>query len=362
MVDLAQFGVVAGELAAHTGESYPKPVQGRVVHIDADFLAYQVSAESKDELDPARPDVPRKSLEDMFHNASMAAEHTMRLAGGTKYVCHVTPTGSTKGGRPEQAIQQEYQANRKSRDNKPEFLDEVRAYIGRELNGAVHMSQEADDGLAQALYEADDPKLVVVASKDKDLRMVPGLHYDFDSNRVINAEPYGYIELDDSKSSKKVVGWGSKFFWAQMLMGDTADNIKGLPVVHGGVCMDLKPTKAYEKLLHKWVEFPAKSDWTEVHAKEYAKLEAQIEAAKSKHKLCGPVITLDILDGIKSDAEAFKLVKDLYTKAHGINPFVHWRTGQARTATQVMLSEMQLLWMRRNDNKLDAIEWIKEKL
>ena len=30
---------------------YPSPVPGRVAHIDADFMCYQVSAETRDELD-----------------------------------------------------------------------------------------------------------------------------------------------------------------------------------------------------------------------------------------------------------------------------------------------------------------------
>lgn len=359
---LAQFGVEAGSLASHHTESYPKPVQGRVVHIDADFLAYQVSAESKDELDPLRPDVPRKSFEDMCHNAMAAAEHTMRLAGGTSYVCHVTPSGSTKGGRPDQAIQQEYQANRKDRENKPEFLDQVRAYIGRELNGAVHMHQEADDGMAQALYEADDPHLCVVASKDKDLRMVPGLHLDFDSGRVVNADKFGYIEVDSSKSSKKVVGWGSKFFWAQMLMGDTADNIKGLPVVDGGVVMGVKPSAAYMKAMKAWIDLPPIADQTDAQKAAAKKLDDALEAMKAKHKPCGPVMTFDLLADCKTDRECYKLVKDLYTKAGIISPFSHWRTAQPKTATQVMLSEMQLLWMRRNDNPLDVVDWLKEFL
>lgn len=360
MVDLSQFGVDAGKLASHQhGESYPKPVQGRVVHIDADFLAYQVSAESKDELDPTRPDVPRKSFEDMCHNARAAAEHTMRLAGGTSYVCHVTPSGSTKGGRPEQAIQLEYQANRKDRKNKPEFLDQVRAYIGQELNGAIHMKQEADDGMAQALYEADDPHLVVVASRDKDLRMVPGLHLDFDTGRVVNADKFGYIEIDDSKSSKKVVGWGTKFFWAQMLMGDTADNIRGLPVVSGQVLCGVKPSAAYMKAMKAWVELPPEADRTEAQADQAKKLDAQIKAMHLKHKPCGPVMTVDLLSECKTDKDCYKLVRSLYEKAGVIQPFTHWRTSKAKTATQVMLSEMQLLWMRRTENPNDALEWLK---
>lgn len=355
---LASFGVGGDQLPSQTVEevAYPKPTPGRVAHIDADFLAYQVSAETRDELDGL---VPRKSFEDMQHNARNAAEHLMRLVGATSYHCHVTPGGSTKGGRPQQAVQQEYQCNRKGRE-KPEFLDKVRAFIGQELNGVVHLDQEADDGMAQANYDAMGPNgawgssnLSVIVSKDKDLRMVPGLHWDFDTETIFTVgDHFGSIWLDDSGSTKKLKGWGTKFFWAQCLMGDPADSIKGLPEMSGMQFQEIAPSAAYKKLSAKW------------HSDEADEgLLKKIRAEQAKTKKVGPVLAYDYLKDVRNDKDAFKVVKEAWQalETYSGYEFTHWRTGARVTPTQALLGDMLLLWMRRNKNPNDVIEWIKEK-
>lgn len=306
-------------------------------------MAYQVSAESKDELSGAKP---RRSLEDMFHNARVAAEHIQRLAGASSYVCHTTPIGSTKGGRDDQAVQQEYQANRKGREQ-PEFLHAVRTFIGQELNGRPHLDQEADDGLAQAAYGADGS---VVCSKDKDLRMVPGLHLDMYTGEIVNVptDSFGHIEIerklkeDGTVKSTKLVGYGPKFFFAQVLMGDTADNIKGAPAVPGLIIAEHAPTSAYIKAINRG---------TQKH----------IDAITAKTSLCGPVMTYNLLEHATSAKEAFNLVKRVFVElnsAHGYE-FTHWKTGAVVTPTQALLGDMLLLWMRRNKNPKDVVEWLK---
>lgn len=351
---LAAFGVGGDDLASQIDTvNYPKPVEGRVAHIDADFLAYQVSAETRDELDGIKP---RKSLEDMKHNARNAAEHLMRCAGATSYRCHVTPSASTKGGRPAQAVQQEYQSVRKGRD-KPEFLDTIRAFIGQELNGVVHLDQEADDGMAQANYN-DTEGLSVIVSKDKDLRMVPGLHYCFDQEKVVNVkDTFGEVWVDDTKSSKTVKGWGTKFFWAQCLMGDSADTILGLPALCGTLHTEYFPTAKFKADMEKLYDLT-------VPEKTRLAAEKRIDAARSTTKQVGPVAAFEIIKDTRNDREAFELVRNCFNgleKEHGYE-FTHWATGQRVTPTQALLGDMQLLWMRRNKNPLDVLEWIKETI
>lgn len=353
---LASFGVGGDQLPSQNADdvSYPTPVQGRVAHIDADFLAYQVSAETRDELDGIKP---RKSFEDMQNNAREAAEHLMRLAGATSYRCHVTPSASNKGGRPEQAVQQEYQCNRRGRE-KPEFLDSVRAFIGQELNGVVHLDQEADDGMARANYDAmqgkgwGDSNLSVIVSKDKDLRMVPGLHYDFDTDSVFTVgDHFGSIWLDEISSTKELKGWGTKFFWAQCLMGDPADSIKGLPEMPGTLHCRLQPTVAYKSALAKVASDP-----------ENASARRVVQSTESRTKKVGPVMAYEYLKDVQNDRDAFQTVKDRWVrleKEHG-HEFTHWRTGQRVTATQALLGDMLLLWMRRNANQNDVVDWLKE--
>lgn len=349
---LEAFGLGADDLCSQAGADYPPRMPGRVAHIDADFLAYQVSAETKDELDGIKP---RKDLEEMQHNALNAAEHLMRLVGGSTYVMHVTPSGSDKGKRGEQAIQQEYQASRQERV-KPEHLDAIRAFIGTHANGAIHLEREADDGMAQANYNAADRSLSVIVSKDKDLRMVPGLHWCFDTEQIVDvSDAFGSIWIDDSTTSKTLKGWGTKFFWAQCLMGDAADYIKGLPAVPGAVCCEIAPTSTYLKAA-KMVE---KAGNAEVAAGPRRLMDEQ----EARTKPCGAVLTYALLEHVTTDLEAFALVKrcwvDLAEK-HGYE-FRHWRTDVPVTPTQALLGDMQLLWMRRNDDPLDVVQWLKER-
>lgn len=351
--------------AAPQAASYPKAVQGRVAHIDADFLAYMVSAYTQKEIDGI---VPKRTLEDVKHNARTAVEHLTAMAGATDYRCHITPSASTKGGRAEQAIQQKYQGNRDGRD-KPELLDAARAFIGLELNGVVHLDQEADDGLAQANYDAQgeggkwgNGNLSIIISKDKDLRMVPGLHMDWETGEhFCTGNPFGSVFIDDTKSQKKLSGWGTKFFWAQLLMGDPADNIKGLPGVAGTLQASIAPTKACLDLIKKSGTLkPYRGKSAE---EREAENDAKIDAYLKSLKLCGPQMAYDMLVDAHSDKECFAICKDAFEKAAAVgHEFTHWSTGKLHTPTQAMLSDMQLLWMRRNKNPNDVLAWVKEIL
>lgn len=326
--DPAAFGASLDGEAIFT--DYAPPVPGRVAHIDADFVAYQVAVETRDELDGVRP---RRSLDQMQEQARAAILHLMRLAQAEKYVCHVTPAGSNKGGRREQAVQHEYQRQRT--DKTPaEFLSAMRTFFVQELNGVAHLDQEADDGLTQANYAArgeagrwGESNLSIIVSRDKDLRMVPGLHYDWSAGEVFtvgNAFGSLYLEEKERKTAagkttkdRKLKGWGTKWFWAQCLMGDTVDTIKGLP--------------AYRD-------------------------------AKGVFRPVGPITAYELLADCHTDKECFLRVRELYTDAGNAVDFRHWNTGEKVTPTQVLLGEMRLLWMRRTKNPDDVVNWLKEQI
>lgn len=359
---LAKFGVDAATVASlpQQGVKYPKQVLDRVAHIDADFMAYQVSAESKAELDPDDP-TPRKTYEDMQHNAYEAVDHIRRLAGAGTAVLHTTHN-SNKGGRDAAAILKPYQANRADRDNRPEQLDRIREFLAAGVGdtkglftGMNHTEQEADDGMAQAAYE--DPANNIVCSMDKDLLMVPGLKLNMYTHEVYKVDdPFGSIWIDDSKSTKKLTGQGTKFFWAQLLMGDTADNISGLPECPGSMWQTHAGTKAFKDTLAQWIA----TDDTEIAKK----LDAKMDKMKAKTKKCGPVLTFQLLEGARDDKECWNTVKacyELLAKEHGY-VYRHWQTGAEVTPTQALFSEMKLLWMRRTADENDVLHWLKEVL
>ena len=297
---------------------------GRTAHIDADFIAYMASAETKDEKDGLKP---RKTFADMCDKADHILNHYRRLAAAEYAVCHITPSASDKGGRNDLAVVKPYQGNRADL-SKPQHLDAVRAYIGEKDTSVVHLDQEADDGMTQANWTAVSEGnwyFSVIVSKDKDLRMAPGLHWDFDEEVVIDVQDkFGDTWLDRSKSAPKGSGWGTKFFWLQMLMGDQADNISGLPLAHGEVLHSLGIGKKGQK--------PRK---------------------------CGASLAVTILEGLETDQQCWDVVKWLWEMAP-----VEWEHQATRLPTTwqiAMMGDAQLLWMRRTRDDT-VIKWIIEEV
>ena len=359
-LDLAKVKEQAAQVASPAEAEYPREVPGRVAHIDADFMAYQVSAETKAELDLLDP-TPRKTVEDMKHNAYAAVTHIRRMAAAERAVLHVT-RAETKGGRTGIAKLKPYQANRADRSNKPEHLDTIRGWLGTgagdtegKLTGSIWTTQEADDGMAQAHYA--DPDNTIICSADKDLLMVPGWKLDMYTNEIrCEKDAFGWIDLDRSKSSAKVIGGGTKFFWAQCLMGDAADNISGIPEVPGRMWQQYAGTAAYRDTYGQWI---ATNDKEIV-----AKLDAKLAKMTAKTKKCGPVLTYDLLKDARDDKECYETVKRCYimlAKDHGYE-FVDYRDGTPITPTQALLTEMQLLWMRRYPDPKDVLHWLKETI
>lgn len=71
----------------------------------------------------------------------------------------------------------------------------------------------------------------IICSRDKDLFMVPGYHYQWECGAQHAVQPKLVSELGSLRleSAKKLRGDGMRFFYAQCLMGDNVDNIPGIP-------------------------------------------------------------------------------------------------------------------------------------
>lgn len=325
----------------------PDPVPGRIVHIDADFLAYMMSAEKVDGSDP-------KTFDDMKHNTEVFVDTVRSLAGATGYHLHLTPSTSDKGDRYDLAIQKQYQGNRIDKP-KPRYLHILREWMSGRFPATMHQDCEADDGMSSMQYAAinrGERNLSIIASKDKDLNMVPGLHLDWDTGIITDADDFGHTHLHDRNGTKVLKGYGQKFFWAQMLMGDTADNTQGLPKLPGHVLNKVKPTKETEQLLAVLNNPEA----TTAH-----KDRAQKWLDKRAPAPCGPVVTQAVMELLPDNATAFAVVKSLYKAIGESLGFKHWKTGEPVPWQRVFVSEGQLHWMRRVKNDpLDVARWWQE--
>lgn len=95
------------------------------------------------------------------------------------------------------------------------------------LNAIISDGIEADDMLA--IHQNEE---TVICTRDKDLRQVPGWHFGWEVGkqpefRMQKVDELGKLVLSEDR--KKLLGTGLKFFYAQMLIGDTVDNVPGLP-------------------------------------------------------------------------------------------------------------------------------------
>jgi hypothetical protein len=297
-------------------------VKGRVAHIDADFLAYMASYERKGE---------ELSLDDIFYRTNVMIKDKRLEAGAEFAVLHLTPNTSDKGGRYEVAVQKKYQGQRTSAD-KPRHLETVRTYMAGlvgNVQGRPWNNAEADDGMAEAAWQGlgnGTSDLVVIVTKDKDLRMCPGWHLNWDTGNLTTCgdDTFGWIGIKERfgnpdaktgkpKVTKKHDGFGTKFFWFQLLMGDTADNIKGCP-------------------------------------------KAMIN---DKHKPCGLVGAYELLKDAETDRECLNICMDAFKT----NTYIHWETGADATWQQAFWSDAQLLWMQRTPGDInDVKKWVKEFL
>jgi len=97
---LAQFGVTGASLSPQAKVGRPR-VATKIAHIDGDFISYQIAADTKDETEGRRP---LRTLEYKMAQIQDIAMEIMERAGAGKFVLHITPSGSTKGGRADQVV------------------------------------------------------------------------------------------------------------------------------------------------------------------------------------------------------------------------------------------------------------------
>ena len=183
-------------------------VPGRRVHIDADMLAYQCGGNEDTDVATSRRIL--KSKIDLFKDA----------AGAEGVLLHMTASGSTKGHRALIAYTKPYQGQRKG--HRPKNWQYLRDYMAEGLAGPIKQwfDREADDGFG---FISMNCPLDVIATRDKDMRMLPGWHLNWDTYELVKVEPDQFALEAGGKL------YGHKWFWTQMLWGDAADNIPGLP-------------------------------------------------------------------------------------------------------------------------------------
>lgn len=118
----------------------------------------------------------------------------------------------------------EYKANRK--DDKPKHFEASIKYLVDVWGAEMVHGQEADDAAAIAYCESAVERDTTLVSTDKDLKTVPGTHY--------NPVTKELIYIDEFVAMKN--------FYTQVLVGDSSDNVPG--------CKGIGKIKARKLLEH----------------------------------------------------------------------------------------------------------------
>jgi hypothetical protein len=115
---------------------------------------------------------------------------------------------------------------------KPPLVIELRNYLKLTYGAEEIYGYEADDALG--IYQNSS---TIAVHCDKDIFMIPGLHLNTMTDKIVHVTDPGHLEL----KSSSLKGHGLAFFFAQMLMGDRTDTIP--PLVRG-----MGPAKAHSIL------------------------------------------------------------------------------------------------------------------
>ena len=165
--------------------------------LDSDILCYRVGFATNEESESDALTTMALFIEDLLLYDLLDTDgYELFLTGKTNFRNDVAVTVPYKGNRTNKA--------------KPVHLPLLREYLVTAWGAKVSEDQEADDDIAIRATELGDEALIV--SIDKDFLQVPTWHYNF------------------VKKEKKYVTpeEGLRFFYKQILMGDAADNIKGI--------------------------------------------------------------------------------------------------------------------------------------
>lgn len=187
-----------------------------IPHIDADVLRYEIGFSGEGEDGPLSFDYVADLLDtkvsQICHAVKATAPAVMYLTTGKNF-------------RDEIASTKPYKGNRKK--EKPFHFQNLTAYIKNAYKYKEAIGVEADD-----LLSLDQTDETVICSRDKDLLMVPGWQYGWECGKqkerhLHYVTPEGKLWMDGDK----LRGEGLSFFYAQLLMGDSVDNIPGCPGV-----------------------------------------------------------------------------------------------------------------------------------
>lgn len=224
--------------------------------IDSDILCHSIgfSTEGKEEQ-------IARDYTDLF------IQSILNETNATEYECWLS---DSRENNFRHKLSKTYKANRTA--DKPTHYEVVKEHLVTHHKARIAFGMEADDMLAIRYNELNgnlppwEEVKAIICTLDKDLDQIEGHHYRWAMWR--NGEVWKPSRIYTVQYEEALV-----FFWKQMLMGDTADNIKGIPKIG---------PKTADKLLSKWTEV---SDFERVVKEQYEKQFGGLEQYEINYKL-----------------------------------------------------------------------------
>ena len=181
------------------------------VLIDGDILTYRAAFSCEGQPLEDAQDKIDELVEEILEAVAFSC---------TSESCEMFITGK---GNFRYDVQPTYKQNRSGKP-KPEHLPGLRDYLVSAYSAKVSSGQEADDDIATRATELGPD--AVIASVDKDFLQVPCHHYNMNKKTLVKVDEFE----------------GLRFFYTQIIMGDSADNVFGIkgvgPVKAGKMLAD----------------------------------------------------------------------------------------------------------------------------
>lgn len=190
--------------------------------IDSDILLYEAGFATED-----------KPEQDAFIRMDERIDAIVLASGADSYQCYLSDSAENNF---RYKIDPQYKANRTQ--PKPIHYEVLKEYLIVEHKAKIAYGKEADDalgieqkkipdyGFGESYLKkeggVDSPyQSTILCTIDKDLRQIPGLHYSWPINR-------GGVEVRGGEIFEVTEQEGLIYFYKQLIIGDTADNIKGI--------------------------------------------------------------------------------------------------------------------------------------
>ena len=182
-----------------------------VALIDGDILCYRIGFSTMDESEAIAKIRMDNYIEEILFNSN-CSDYQVFLSGNTNFRKDIFPG---------------YKGHRKA--PRPKHYHALRGHLLNVEWASLSDGQEADDDMGIAQYTdyinmgVEDDYGTMICTIDKDLDMIPGLHFNFVKN--------SHYEINEDDAIRN--------FYKQLLTGDKTDNIPGIYGLGDKKAMDI---------------------------------------------------------------------------------------------------------------------------